>query len=138
MELMADEMQDFPDGLLQMKKMTDELNTRSIPITTEVMEKQLKFFFQKQQEKEALAAENLIAIDEKLKKAYVLTRSLGIILGTILILLIVSIGYFSFELIETMDDKPREQPTILYNQYLMEIPEQKEDYKSSLQNQINP
>ena len=65
MELMADEMQDFQNGLLQMKKMTDELNTRSIPITTEVMEKQLKFFFQQQQDKEAIAAERLTAIDIK-------------------------------------------------------------------------
>ena len=138
MELMADEMQDFQNGLLQMKKMTEELNTRSIPINTEVMEKQLKFFFQKQQEKEAIAAERLTAIDVKLKNAYILPKNLGMIFGSLLILLITLIGFLSFELIETMDDKPHEQPSILYNQYLMENPEQKEEYESWLRNQNYP
>ena len=105
MELMADEMQDFQKGLLQMKKMTDELNTRSIPITIEVMEKQLKFFFQKQEEKEVLVAERFNAIEEKLKKAYILPKSLGIIVGGILILLISLIGYLTFELKETKNGK---------------------------------
>ncbi|GHA43202.1 hypothetical protein GCM10007103_25590 [Salinimicrobium marinum] len=105
MELMADEMQDFQEGLLQLKKMTDELQSRSIPISTEVMEKHLNFFFQQQQEKEALVAERFNAIDEKLKRAYILPKSLGIIAGGILILLISLIGYLTFELKETKNGK---------------------------------
>lgn len=105
MELMADEMKDFKEGLLQLKKMTDELQSRSIPISTEVLEKYLNFFFQKQQEKEAVVAERFNAIEEKLKKAYILPKSLGIIIGGILILLISLIGYLTFELKEPRIEK---------------------------------
>jgi hypothetical protein len=138
MELMADEMQDFQVGLLQLKKMTDELQNRSIPISTEVLEEHLSFFFQKQQEKEALAAERLAAIDEKLKNAYILPKKLGIILGSCLILLISLIGYLSFEVLERKDEKPQVQSTILYNKYLMENPDQKKGYVKWLQNHNIP
>ena len=132
MELMADEMQDFQNGLLQMKKMTEELNTRSIPITTEVMEKQLKFFFQKQQEKEAIAAERLIAIDVKLKNVYILPKSLGMIFGSLLILLVSLIGYLSFKIIALKDEEFEEKLTRSYNIYLQENPEQKKAYENWL------
>lgn len=138
MELMADEMQDFQNGLLQMKKMTDELSARSIPITTEVMEKQLKFFFQQQQEKEAIAAERLIAIDDKLNKAYILPKNIGIIFGIFLILLISLIGYLSFEVVKLKDEKLQGQSVILYEQYLKENPGQKEEFENWLRNQNTP
>lgn len=132
MELMADEMQDFQHGLLQMKKMTDELNTRSIPITTEVLEKQLKFFFQQQQEKEALAAEKLTAIDVKIKNAYILPKDLGIIFGSLLILLLTLIGYLSFKIIELKDEKIERQQSWSYENFFEKNPDQKEtmEYKT--------
>lgn len=138
MELMADEMQDFQNGLLQMKKMTEELNTRSIPISTEVMEKQLRFFFQQQQEKEVLAAERLTAIDIKLKNAYILPKNLGMIFGSLLILLITLIGYLSFEIIALKDREIEEKLTRLYSTYLQENPEQKKAYDSWLSDQNIP
>ena len=132
MELMADEMQDFQNGLLQMKKMTDELNTRSIPITTEVLEKQLKFFFQQQQEKEAIASERLNIIDIKLKKAYILPKNLGMIFGSLLILLITLIGYLSFKIIELKDEKIERQQSWSYENFFEKNPDQKEtmEYKT--------
>ena len=108
MELMADEMKDFEESLLQLKKMTDELQSRSIPISTEVMEKQLSSFFQKHQEKDAWIAEKFNAIDEKLKKAYILPKSLGIVLGSFFILLITLIGYLTYKLMETKDENFQE------------------------------
>ncbi len=138
MELMADEMQDFQNGLLQMKKMTEELNTRSIPITTEVMEKQLKFFFQKQQEKEAIVAERLTAIDNKLKNAYILPKNLGMIFGSLLILLVSLIGYLSFEVIKLKDAEIEEKLAQSYNAYLQENFEQKKAYESWLSDQNIP
>ena len=135
MDLMSDEMQDFQNGLLQMKKMTEELNTRSIPITTEVMEKQLKFFFQKQQEKEVLAAERLTAIDIKLKNAYILPKNLGMIFGSLLILLITLIGYLSFEIIALKDKEIEENLARSYSTYLQVNPEQKKAYDSWLSDQ---
>ncbi|MCY2685925.1 DUF6730 family protein [Salinimicrobium sp. TH3] len=125
MELMADEMQDFQKGLLQMKKMNEDLSTRSIPITTEVLEKQLKFFFQKQQEKEAIATERLTVIDVKLKNAYILPKNLGMMLGSLLILLVSLIGYLSFELITLKDAEIEERLTRSYSTYLQEYPKQK-------------
>ena len=144
MELMADEMQDFQVGLLQLKKMTNELQNRSIPISTEVMEEQLNFFFQKQQKKEAVVAAKLTAIDEKLKNAYILPKSLGIIFGSFLILLISLIGYLSFEVMGNKDEKieahqvlEREQVK-LYDRYFTENPELNEAFKNWLQNQNTP
>jgi hypothetical protein len=138
MELMSDEMQDFQNGLLQMKKMTEELNTRSIPITTEVMEKQLRSFFQKQQEKEVLATERLTAIDIKLKKAYILPKNLGMIFGSLLILLFSLVGYLSFEIIALKDKEIEEKLARSYNTYLQENPEQKKAYDSWLSDQNIP
>lgn len=138
MELMSDEMQDFQIGLLQMKKINEELNTRSIPITTEVMEKQLKFFFQQQQEKEALAAERLQSIDNKLKNAYILPKNIGMILGSLLILLVSLIGYLSFRIISLKDDETEEKLARSYNTYLQENPEQKKAYNSWLSDQNIP
>jgi|25_taG_2_1085351.scaffolds.fasta_scaffold00464_4 hypothetical protein len=138
MELMTDEIQDFQNGLLQMKKMTEELNTRSIPITTEVMEKQLRSFFQKQQEKEALAAEKLTAIDVKIKNAYILPKSLGMIFGSLVILLLTLVGYLSFEVIALKDEEIEEKLTRSYNIYLQENPEQKKAYENWLSDQDIP
>ena len=134
MELMADEMQDFQNALLQMKKMTDELSTRSIPITTEVMEKQLMSFFQKQQEKELLAAERLTAIDIKLRKAYILPKSLGVVLGSLIILLITLIGFLSFKLIELKDEKIENYQSSSYNLFFEKNPQQKEIFNQWLKN----
>ncbi|MHA6281268.1 DUF6730 family protein [Salinimicrobium sp. CAU 1759] len=135
MELMADEMQDFQNGLLQMKKMTDELNTRSIPISTELMEKQLRFFFQQQQEKEALAAERLQSIDNKIKNAYILPKNLGMIFGSLLILLISLIGYLSFEIRLLKAEEIEEKLARSYNIYLQENPIQQKAYENWLSNQ---
>ncbi|WP_423818012.1 DUF6730 family protein [Salinimicrobium sp. TIG7-5_MAKvit] len=144
MELMADEMQDFQVGLLQLKKMTGELQNRSIPISTEVMEEQLNFFFQKQQEKETIAVEKLAAIDEKLKNAYILPKNLGIIFGCCLILLITFIGYLSFEVIESKNDTIEAHQVLekeqvkMYDRYFSENPEINEAFKNWLQNQNIP
>ena len=105
MELLADEMQDFQNGLLKMKKMTDELQTRSIPISTEVMEKRLNFFFQKQQERESLALESLRAIDQKLKNATVVPRNIIVLFGSILLVLVLIIGYLSYEIGQFKEEK---------------------------------
>ena len=105
MELMADEIKDFQLSLLQLQKMSNELQNHSIPISTEVIEKHLNSFFQKQEEREALATEKLNAIDKKLKNAYILPKNIGMIFGSFLILLITLMGYLTFELIATKNEK---------------------------------
>ena len=144
MELMADEMKDFNEGLLHLQKLSNELHNHSIPISAEVMEKHLHFFFQQQQEKEALAAEKLNAIDKKLKNAYILSKNLGMIFGSFLILLITLIGYLSVELIETKNEELEVKQMVqkeqinLYKRYFSENSEVKEAYENWLQNQDIP
>ena len=105
MELLADEMQDFKKGLLEMKKMTNELQTRSIPISTEVMEKHLNFFFQKQQIREKSILENLNAIDQKLKDAHILPKNVLLLLGSILLVLVLITAYLGFEVMQSEEEK---------------------------------
>ena len=138
MELMTDEMDEFKKGLLHLQKLSNELQNRSIPITTEALDKQLNFFFQKQEKRDGLTAEELRAIDQKLKKAYILPKSLGVILGSSLILLITLIGYLSFEIIALKNKEIEERLTRSYSTYLQENPEQKKAYESWLHNQNNP
>lgn len=133
MELMADEMQDFQNGLLQMKKMTDELSTRSIPITTEALEKHLTFFLQQQKEKETLRRKVLSEINQKLQEAYILPKSLGIIFGIFLILFISFTGYVSFQWNNANERLERErlvqeEAIELYDRYFTDNPQIKEDY----------
>ena len=141
---MADEMADFKEGLLQLHKLSNELQNQSIPISTELMEKHLNFFFQQQQEREASAAKKLDAIDKKLKNAYILPKNLGMIFGSFLILLITLIGYLTVELIETKNEKFEVKQMVqkgqinLYNRYFSENPELKEGYENWLQNQNIP
>ena len=138
MELMTDEMDEFKKGLLHLQKLSNDLQNRSIPITTEVLEKQLNFFFQKQERRDVLTAEALKAIDQKLKKAYILPKSLGVILGSSLILLITLIGYLSFEIIALKNKEIEEGLTRSYNTYLQANPEQKKGYESWLSDQAIP
>lgn len=140
MELLADEMLDFKEGLLQLQKLSKELQNRSIPISTEVMEKHLNFFFQQQEEKEAIAAEKLNAIDKKLKNAYILPRNLGIIFGSLLILITSLIGFLSYRVIESKDEKLEAHQILekeqvkLYDRYFLENPEIKEAFEDWLLN----
>jgi|25BtaG_2_1085352.scaffolds.fasta_scaffold01264_4 hypothetical protein len=138
MELMSDEIQDFQVALLQLRKMTKELQSHSIPISTEVMERQLGFFFQKQQEKGALMADKLVAIDKKLKKAYILPKSMGILFGSVLVLLISIICYMGLQLENSKDDKNDVYPAYQYGEYLKENPGRREAYENWLQNHNIP
>ena len=144
MELMADEMQDFREGLLQLQKLTGDLQNCSIPVSTEVMEKHLFSFFQKQKEKDLQAADKLKAINKKLEEAYILPKKLGMILGSFLILLITLIGFLSLELVKFQNPKQGSYSGLeygqikLYEQYFSQHPLVKEDFENWLQNQNIP
>ncbi|MEG9327846.1 DUF6730 family protein [Salinimicrobium catena] len=143
MELMTDEIDEFKKGLLKLQKLSNELHNRSIPISTEVLEKQLNFFFQKQEKRDAFTTEALKAIDQKLKKAYVLPKSLGILFGSFLILLVTLIAYLTFLVIEpgkgeNSNYQNSKEESVIYHNYLMEKPEIKADYEEWVQNQNSP
>ena len=140
MELMTDEMDEFKKGLLQLQKLSNELHNRSIPITTEVLEKQLSFFFQKQEKKDVLTGEALKSIDQKLKKTYILPKSVGILFGSFLILLVTLIGYLTFLVVESEKEinssyLNAEEESAIFSNYLLEKPEIKAEYEEWIQNQ---
>ena len=143
MELMTDEMVEFKKSLIQLQKLSNELHNRSIPISTEVLEKQLNFFFQKQEKRDSLIAEALKTIDQKLRKAYLLPKSLGILFGSFLILLVTLIGYLTFLVVKSEKGEDSNYPitkgeSAIFNNYLLEKPEIKADYEEWLHNQNSP
>lgn len=143
MELMTEEMDEFKKSLIQLQKLSNDLHNRSIPITTEVLEKQLNFFFQKQERRDVLTAEALKVIDQKLKKAYLLPKSLGILVGSFLILIVTLIGYLTFLFAESQKEinssyPTREEQRAIFIHYLLEKPDIKADYEEWVQNQNSP
>ncbi|UZH54166.1 hypothetical protein JRG66_09155 [Salinimicrobium tongyeongense] len=143
MELMTDEMDEFRKNLMHLQKLSNELHNRSIPISTEVLKNQLNFFFQKQEKRDVLTAEALKVIDQKLKKAYLLPKSLGILFGSFLILLVTLIGYLTLLVVESKKEinnsyRNTEEESLIYRKYLLEKPEIKADYEEWFQNQNSP
>lgn len=98
------------------------------------MEKHLNSFFQKQQEREYFTTEKFDSIDAKIGKAYILPKSLGMILGSFLILLIILMGYLTIASIETKREKIGNNQTEKYDGYFLEHPELKADFDNWQQN----
>ncbi|SDL30055.1 hypothetical protein SAMN04488034_103119 [Salinimicrobium catena] len=73
---MTDAMEEFKKGLIKLKKLPNGLHNRIISVTIEPLDKQLKFFFQHQEKRDILTAEALKAINQKLNKAYIFSKSL--------------------------------------------------------------
>lgn len=133
MEMMTDEMADFKAAVLELREHSKELQDMSIPITTEALEKNLKFFLEKQEEKSRLKDDVLKSIDKKLKYAMLMPRSLLVIFGILGILMLGLLGYFgytarsikeeNFEFLQMMINSENE-----YQEYFSENPELKENY----------
>lgn len=102
---MADEIADFKEALLQLRRLNIDLQNRSIPISTEILEKHLSLLFQQQEKTEAERMEFLRKIEKQLKKAYILPKSLGILLASLLIILITLIGYLTFKVVKLSEEK---------------------------------
>ncbi|MDT0689729.1 DUF6730 family protein [Salegentibacter sp. F188] len=96
MELMADEMTDFKTTVLELQRLSDKLFDLSIPITTEVLEKELNIFLKKQETQSQERDEILKGIDKKLKNARLIPNYLLILFGSMGILSLSLVGYFSY------------------------------------------
>lgn len=96
MELMSDEMADFKNALLELRALKNELDEKSIPISTEVLENHLQSFLQKQEEIQEYQSDVLKGIDEKLSKAIHIPKYILILFSSSLILLIALLGYFIY------------------------------------------
>lgn len=96
MELMADEMADFKMALLELRVMKNELDEKSIPISTEALEKHLNYFLKKQEEIQEYQGDVLKGIDKKLQNAVQIPKYILLLFGSVLLLLVGLNGYLLF------------------------------------------
>jgi len=133
MELMTDEMADFKLAILNLRKLSGEIENMSIPISTEALDKNLNAFLEKQEENDRFKNDMLKSIDQKLKNARLMPNYLLLLFGIFGILMLGLLGYFKssaskaaqekFEMYQMMNSKSE-----LFENYLSENPEIKNGY----------
>ena len=139
MELMTDEMKDFKTAVLELQKLSEQLEKMSIPISTEALEKNLNTFLLKQQAEKEKTDEILQGIDRKLKHARIIPNYLLILLGIFGILAVGSVGYFGYTDKENVEENFEVYQTIMasqnkhYEDYFTAYPEIQEAYCEWLQ-----
>jgi len=94
MELMTDEMADFKADILKFEVLSNQLSTLSIPISTEVLEKNLNIFLEKQKEENGIKDEIIKEIEKKLKHARIIPNYLLILVCSLSIISLSLLGYF--------------------------------------------
>ena len=134
MELMVDEMADFKTSLEKLEALSKDLNEMSIPISTAVLDENLKSFLQKQEEDNELKNDLLRDINIQLERASLIPNYILVLFGSILILLLSGLGYFIYSSKITEEEKFHIYRTISeselesYKTFFSENPEIKEDY----------
>ncbi|TDN80376.1 hypothetical protein DET49_13217 [Salegentibacter sp. 24] len=104
MELMADEMADFKTAVLELQKLSKQLITMSIPISTDALEHNLSIFLKKQETEKEITDEILKEIDRKLKRARIIPNYLLILFGILGILSLGLVGYFGYTANEKLEE----------------------------------
>ncbi|WP_081212298.1 DUF6730 family protein [Salegentibacter sediminis] len=122
MELMADEMADFKSSLERLENLSNKLQKTSVPLSTEVLENHLNSFLKIQQQKENIRTGNLELIHLKLERAYILPKSLARLLLSVLLVLLISLSYLTYKVIESQNMNQK-----LYRQLSKEVPIHKGD-----------
>ncbi|MGM0934074.1 MAG: DUF6730 family protein [Bacteroidota bacterium] len=122
MELMADEMADFKSSLEGLENLSNKLRETSVPLSTEVLENHLNSFLKIQQQKENIRTGNLELIHSKLERSYILPKSLARLLLSVLLVLLISLSYLTYKVIESQNDNQK-----LYRQLSKEVPIHKGD-----------
>lgn len=143
MELMADEMADFKSSLLKLEALSKELHDMSIPISTAAMEGKLGEFLRNQEEAVSSRDALFLDIQNQLKRARLIPKSVMIIFGSSLLVLLMALGYFiyaarleekrRFELYQGISQSELECYTI----YFSENPDIKADYCTWFEDQLN-
>jgi len=138
MELMTDEMADFKLAILNLRKLSGEIENMSIPISTEALDKNLNAFLEKQEENDRLKDDMLKSIDQKLKNARLMPNYMLLTFGILGILMLGLLGYFKssatkaekekFEMYQKMNYESE-----LFESYLSENPEIKNEYSEWLE-----
>ena len=134
MELMTDEMKDFKTAVLELQKLSEQLEKMSIPISTEALEKNLNTFLLKQQAEKEKTEEILQVIDRKLKHARIIPNYLLILFGILGILTLGLVGYFGYSKNNKQQENFEVYRTIMesqnksYEDYFAAYPEIQEAY----------
>ena len=134
MELMADEMADFKRSLLKLDGLSKEINDMSIPISTEAMENKLDSFLKNQEEAVSSRDTLFLDIQNQLKRALLIPKSVIIIFGSSLLILLIALGYYVN--VARLEEKQRlelyqfiyESDVERYQIYFSENPEIEEDF----------
>jgi hypothetical protein len=136
MELMADEMADFKAAVLELQKLSKQLVTMSIPISTNALENNLSIFLKKQEAEKEITDEILKEIDRKFKRARIIPNYLLILFGVLGILALGLVGYFSYTANEKLEESfsvygammEMKSQNIQYEDYFAAYPEIHEAY----------
>lgn len=96
MELMTEEIADFKQTILSLREITNELNERSIPISTEALEDHLERFLKNQKEKSDYNTALVEGIDRKLKRAALIPKRIIILYCSVIVIHLSLIGYLLY------------------------------------------
>jgi len=138
MELMTDEMADFKAAILKLEKLSKQLSTLSIPISTEALDNNLNAFLEKQEEENRLKDEVLNEIEKKLKHACIIPNYLLILVCSLGIISLSLLGYFEYSLHVRQNEKFELYQILLetnnerYQEYFLNNPEVLDDFKQWL------
>jgi len=139
MELMTDEMEDFKVAILKLELLSKQLSTLSIPISTEVLEKNLDSFLEKQEEENRLKDDVLKEIEKKLKYARIIPNYLLILVCLLGVILLSLLGYFGYSLKERQNEKFELYQILMetnkerYQEYFSKNPKVQDDFKQWLE-----
>lgn len=134
MELMTDEMADFKLAILNLRKLSREIEDMSIPISTEALDKNLNAFLEKQEEENQSKHAILNSIDKKLEHTMIMPNYILVIFGILGILMLGLLGYFGFTAKATKEEKFEMYWMMIkseneqYEEYFLENPELEDDY----------
>lgn len=141
MELMADEMADFKTAIRKLQLLSKQLTDLSIPISTEVLEKNLNVFLKKQEAESQERDEILKKIDKKLNQARIIPNYLLILFGVLGITALGLIGYLSYSANAQQEEtfkvfrRIMESENQLHRDFFAQHPEINEDYCQWLEDQ---
>lgn len=134
MELMSDEMADFEGNLQQLQKLNNELEERSIPISTAALENKLQEFFLNQNALNQQKDQVILDIKLRLDKSGLIPKYILVLFASTQFLLLTITGYCLYDkkieetMVYELYELISEMETENYQIYFSENPNLKEEY----------
>lgn len=134
MELMSDEMADFEANLQQLQKLNNELEERSIPISTAALENKLQEFLLNQNALNQQKDQVILDIKTRLDKSGLIPKYILVLFASTQLLLLTITGYCLYDkkieetMVYELYELISEMETENYQIYFSENPNLKEEY----------